>query len=116
MMLSCFPLLLQAAVPSSGFIDDKRRVDDGLSSSLAIMDQLRDTLRDEHSCFVKFTLEMWRRVFTPLQSGTPEYLGQYKSIGVPHSCVEDATGRAGEAACFGQAQAPVLCACTLRSV
>ncbi len=46
------------------------------SCTLGTMDELRDTLRDEHSCLMQFVLTIWRRVFTPAQvlsnSGLPK--------------------------------------------
>lgn len=36
--------------------------------TVATMDKLRDTLRDEHSFLVQFMLTVWRRCLTPFQA------------------------------------------------
>ncbi len=36
--------------------------------TVATMDRLRDTLRDEHSFLVQFMLTVWRRCLTPFQA------------------------------------------------
>jgi hypothetical protein len=59
--------VLQTALPMSndqcgGVTDNK------YSCTLGTMDELRDTLRDEHSCLMQFVLTIWRRVFTPAQA------------------------------------------------
>ncbi len=36
--------------------------------TVATMDRLRETLRDEHSCLVQFMLTVWQRCLTPFQA------------------------------------------------